>query len=88
MNFKPYGYSTVSPYLIVTDAEATIRFMEALLGVKEIRRIADDSGRLMYVDVRLTAIIFALKISCYADRFFCDRKPRIAPGSSESVCDG
>jgi uncharacterized glyoxalase superfamily protein PhnB len=30
MTWKPDGYSSVSPYLIVRDAEATLRFLEAV----------------------------------------------------------
>ena len=53
MDFKPDGYSTVSPYLIVTDAELTIRFLQTVFDANEIRRFADDSGRLMHAEVRL-----------------------------------
>lgn len=37
MDFKPDGYSTVSPYLIVTDAELTIRFLQIVFDANEIR---------------------------------------------------
>lgn len=53
MTFKPNDYSTVSPYLIVTDADLTIRFLQTVFGAKEIRRFGDDSGRLMHAEVRL-----------------------------------
>ena len=53
MTFKPNDYSTVSPYLIVTDADLTIRFLQTVFGASEIRRFADDSGRLMHAEVQL-----------------------------------
>ena len=51
--FKPVGYSTVSPYLIVTDAAATIRFLERVLDGQLLRSFPDDTGRLMHAEVRL-----------------------------------
>jgi PhnB protein len=52
-NFKPAGYNTVSPYLITTDAAATIRFLERVLGGKLVRSFPDDQGRLMHAEVRI-----------------------------------
>lgn len=43
--YKPDGYITVSPYLIVDGAGETIRFLEAVLGAVELRRFLDDDGR-------------------------------------------
>ncbi|XFA71968.1 VOC family protein [Thermosynechococcaceae cyanobacterium Okahandja] len=53
MTYKPDGYNTASPYLIVTDADATIRFLAAVFDAKEIRRFPDENGRLMHSEVRL-----------------------------------
>jgi len=49
--FKPPGYSTVSPYLIVTDAAATIQFLERVMDGKPLRSFPDDQGRLMHAEV-------------------------------------
>jgi PhnB protein len=51
--FKPVGYNTVSPYLITSDAAATIRFLERVLGGKLLRSFPDDQGRLMHAEVRV-----------------------------------
>jgi len=52
--FKPASYNSASPYLIVTDAAATIRFLVTVFGAAELRRFADPaSGRLMHAEVRL-----------------------------------
>ena len=53
MTFKPDGYSTASPYLIVINADATIRFLSAVFNAREIRRFPDESGRLMHAEVQL-----------------------------------
>jgi uncharacterized glyoxalase superfamily protein PhnB len=51
--FKPDEYNSVSPYLIVSDARATIRFLEQVLGAKLIRSYPDENGRLMHSEVRI-----------------------------------
>ncbi|MEZ4518196.1 MAG: hypothetical protein R3C44_15700 [Chloroflexota bacterium] len=42
--FKPDGYSTVSPYLIVDGANETIEFLKQALGAVEIRRYSAEDG--------------------------------------------
>ena len=44
---KPVNYSTVSPYLIVSDADATIAFLKKVFDAVELRRFPDDSGKLI-----------------------------------------
>jgi PhnB protein len=59
--FKPASYNSVSPYLIVTDAAATIRFLVTVFGAVELRRFADPtSGRLMHAEVRLDDTVIML----------------------------
>lgn len=59
--FKPASYNSVSPYLIVTDAAATIQFLGAVFSAQEIRRFADpQSGRVMHAEVRLDDTVIML----------------------------
>lgn len=58
--FKPADYSTVSPYLIVTDAAATIRFLELVLDGKLLRSFADEEGRLMHAEIKLDDTVVML----------------------------
>lgn len=37
MSWKPSGYSSVSPYLMVRDAEAALRFLEAAFSASRLR---------------------------------------------------
>lgn len=53
MPFKPTGYTTVSPYLIVDGAARTIDFLARVFGATELRRFPDESGRLMHSEVRV-----------------------------------
>jgi PhnB protein len=52
--FKPTGYNSVSPYLIVEGAAATIEFLAAAFDAVEIRRFpAPDGNGIMHAEVRL-----------------------------------
>ena len=46
--YKPAGYTSASPYLIVSDAASTIDVLEKVLGAKLLRSFPDDQGRLMH----------------------------------------
>jgi PhnB protein len=51
--YKPEGYPTVSPYLVVTDADATINFLTTAFAARELRRIPGNAGRVAHAEVRL-----------------------------------
>jgi PhnB protein len=52
-SFKPEGYTSVSPYLIVDGANATIEFLRRVFGAVEIRRFANPAGKIMHAEVRI-----------------------------------
>ena len=51
--YKPTDYNTVSPYLVVDGAAATIDFLVQVFGATEVRRFSDDAGRVIHAEVRL-----------------------------------
>lgn len=51
--YRPDGYNSVSPYLIVDGAAATIEFLTRAFGAVEIRRHADGAGKLVHSEVRI-----------------------------------
>jgi PhnB protein len=53
MAYKPDSYSTVSPYLIVDGAAATIDFLTRVFDAVELRRFPDPAGKLMHAEVRI-----------------------------------
>lgn len=60
-SFKPAAYNSVSPYLIVTDAEATIRFLGVVFDAFVVRRFADPvNKRVMHAEVRLDDTVIML----------------------------
>ena len=50
---KPEGYTTVSPYLIVDGASATIEFLRTVFQAVEIRRFPAPTGKVMHAEVRI-----------------------------------
>ena len=52
-SYKPDGYTSVSPYLIVDGANATIEFLQRVFAAVEIRRFADPAGKIMHAEVRI-----------------------------------
>lgn len=52
-SYKPDGYTSVAPYLIVDGANATIEFLRTVFGAVEIQRFADPSGQIMHAEVRI-----------------------------------
>lgn len=53
MSYKPSGYNTVSPYLIVDGASGTIDFLVEVFGAEEIRRFPYENGKIMHAEVRI-----------------------------------
>ncbi|UOM35542.1 glyoxalase/bleomycin resistance/extradiol dioxygenase family protein [Acuticoccus sp. I52.16.1] len=49
--FKPDGYTSVAPYLIVADAEATLSFLERALGARRRRIFEREDGSVMHAEV-------------------------------------
>lgn len=60
MSFKPSGQNSVSPYLVVADAAATIRFLEAVFDAAVLRTFPDSEGRLRHAEVRIDDTVVML----------------------------
>jgi uncharacterized glyoxalase superfamily protein PhnB len=60
--FKPAGYNSVSPYLVVDRATATIEFLVRAFDAVEVRqfRAPDGSGRVMHAEVRIDDTVVML----------------------------
>ncbi len=60
-SYKPESYNSVSPYLIVSGADQTIKFLTEVFGAVEIRRFPTPDGRIMHSEIRLddTVIMIA-----------------------------
>ncbi|MCM5681601.1 VOC family protein [Schlegelella sp. S2-27] len=64
--YKPEGYTSVSPYLVVQGAAATIEFLKSAFDATELRRYPDAEGRLMHAEVRIADSVVMLADSAPA----------------------
>ncbi|MEL7144245.1 MAG: VOC family protein [Cyanobacteria bacterium J06573_11] len=53
ISFKPAGYSTVSPYLIVDGATKTIEFLCQAFGATVLRQIFTETGKVKHSEVQI-----------------------------------
>ena len=58
--YKPHGYTSVSPYLIVDGASGTIEFLVRAFDAVELRRFPDATGKLMHAEVRIDDTVVML----------------------------
>jgi len=58
--YKPNNYSTVSPYLLVNGASATIDFLQHVFGAVELRRFPDAGGKLMHAEIQIEDTVIML----------------------------
>ncbi len=58
--YKPEGYQSVSPYLIVDGANATIEFLARVFDATEIRRFSGDGGAIRHAEVRIDDTVLML----------------------------
>ena len=49
----PEGYSTITPYLIVSDAAKAIDFYARAFGAQELMRFADPGGKIMHAELQI-----------------------------------
>ncbi len=58
--YKPTGYTSVAPYLIVPDAVRTIDFLVRTFDAVPLRRIARAAGGIMHAEVRIDDTVLML----------------------------
>ncbi len=59
-SYKPDGYSTVSPYLIVDGAARTIEFLVKAFDAVDLLQLPDSNGKLMHAEVRIDDTVVML----------------------------
>ncbi len=59
-SYKPAGYTSVSPYLIVDGAGDTIDFLVRVFGAVELRRFPRETGGIMHAEVRIDDTVIML----------------------------
>jgi PhnB protein len=51
--FKPDGYNSVSPYLVVKGAKRLIELLKTIFNAKELRKYENNDGSIMHAEVRI-----------------------------------
>lgn len=59
-SYKPAGYTSVAPYLIVSSASDTIKFLVAVFDARELRKFTDPAGRVIHAEVRIDDTVVML----------------------------
>jgi uncharacterized glyoxalase superfamily protein PhnB len=59
-HWKPAEYSSVSPYLMVRNAQDVIDFLKRALGATELRRFDMPDGTVMHAEVRIDDSVIML----------------------------
>lgn len=60
MAFKPDGYTSLAPYLIVNGAQATIDFLIAVFAAEPLRMHRNDDGKIAHGEVRIDDTVLML----------------------------
>jgi PhnB protein len=53
VNYKPEGYNSVTPYLIVSDAAKAIEFYKQAFGATEIMRMEAPGGKIGHAEIKI-----------------------------------
>jgi uncharacterized glyoxalase superfamily protein PhnB len=61
MDYKPHGYTSVAPYLIVEGARATIEFLVRVFDAEPLRQYARDDGKLAHGEIRIGDTVVMLR---------------------------
>lgn len=60
MAYKPQGYNSASPYLVVSDAQKTLDFMKAVFGSEPLRLHRREDGGIMHVEAMVDDTIIMI----------------------------
>jgi PhnB protein len=60
LTYKPAGYSSVSPYLIIDGAQDTIAFLRAVFDAVELRHVELENGKLRHAELRIDDSVIML----------------------------
>jgi uncharacterized glyoxalase superfamily protein PhnB len=58
--FKPAGYNSVSPYLVVDGAQKMVDLLKGVFGAKELRRYTNADGTIMHAEIKIDDSVIML----------------------------
>lgn len=59
-SYKPVGYTSVAPYLIVSNGAAALEFVRDVFGATELQHYAAPEGRILHAEVRIDDTVVML----------------------------
>lgn len=59
-SYKPAGYNSVSPYLVLQDAAATIAFLQQVFAATELFKLQDEQGKIQHAEYRVDDSVIML----------------------------
>ena len=63
MSYKPKNYNSLSPYLIMDDAEKLVNLLKIVFDAEELRRYDREDGSIMHVELKLDDSIIMISDS-------------------------
>lgn len=51
--YKPAGYNSLSPYLIVDDCRKMIQLLKSIFNAEELRKFENPDGTIMHVELKI-----------------------------------
>jgi PhnB protein len=63
MIYKPNGYNSLSPYLIIDDAQRLIEFFEKVLDAKTLRRFEREDGKIAHIELKIDDTVLMMSDS-------------------------
>lgn len=61
--YKPNNYNSLSPYLIVNNAERLVELFKLIFEAKELRRIDHENGTIVHIELKLDDSILMISNS-------------------------
>lgn len=51
--YKPEGYNSLSPYLVVAGAQRLIDLLKKIFDIKELRRFENQDGKIVHAEIQI-----------------------------------
>lgn len=59
-NYKPENYNSLSPYLLVDDAQKLVDLLKIIFNATELRRFEDEKGKIRHLELKIDDTILML----------------------------
>lgn len=61
--FKPERYNSLSPYLIIDEAEKLVQLLQSVFDAKVLRRFNHENGKIMHLELQIDDSVLMLSSS-------------------------